>query len=120
MRVFSGQIIIVGTAVCEGFDHRVAKGARCALISVIDCDALWDMGRMARYESDIGLNAGAMLDETLGPSGWGDIKVRACVPITDLSDGWEPEVGALMATAKKLGIAHMLFEPASERPLRPH
>jgi hypothetical protein len=120
MSAFSGQIIIVGTAVCEGFDPRVAKGARCALICVFDCDTLSLMGQMPLYETEVGFNAGAMLDDTLGQNGWGDIKVRACVPVADLADGWEPEVQALITSARKLGVAHMLFEPESERPLRLH
>jgi hypothetical protein len=120
MSAFSGQIIIVGTAVCEGFDSRVAKGARCALICVFDCDTLSLLGQMGLYETDVGFNAGAMLDDTLGQKGWSDIKVRACVPVADLTDGWEPEVEALIASARKLGVAHMLFEPQSERPLRLH
>jgi hypothetical protein len=116
MSAFSGQIILVGTAVCEGFNHRVAKGARCAMICVFDCDTLVAMGKMADYESAVGFNAGLMLDETLGQSGWSDIKVRVCVPVADKTDGWEPEVAALILTARTLGIAHMVFEPQSERP----
>jgi hypothetical protein len=116
MSAFSGQIILVGTAVCEGFNHRVAKGARCAMLCVFDCDTLIAMGKMADYETEVGFNAGLMLDETLGQSGWSDITVRACVPLAGKSDGWEPEVAALIHTAKTLGIAHMVFEPQSERP----
>jgi hypothetical protein len=116
MSAFSGQIILVGTAVCEGFDARVAKGARCAMICVFDCDTLASLGKLADYESDMGFHAGKMLDETLGQCGWADIKVRACVPVADKPEGWEPEVAALILTAKALGIAHMVFEPQSERP----
>jgi hypothetical protein len=116
MSAFSGQMILVGTAVCEGFNPRVAKGARCAMICVFDCDTLTSLGIMPIYESEMGFNAGAMLHETLGQSGWRDIKVRACVPVVDKADGWEPEVAALILTAKTLGIAHMVFEPQSERP----
>jgi hypothetical protein len=116
MSAFTGQIILVGTAVCEGFDGRVAKGARCAMISVFDCDTLSLMGRLDAYESDDGLNAGALLDATLGQSGWSDIIVRNCLPVADLDTGWEPEVAALILTARTLGIAHMIFEPEAEYP----
>jgi hypothetical protein len=116
MSAFSGQIILVGTAVCEGFDARVAKGARCPMICVCDCDTLIALGKMADYETEVGFNAGLMLDETLGRSGWSEITVRACVPVADKDDGWEPEVAALILTARTLGIAHMVFEPQSVRP----
>jgi hypothetical protein len=116
MSAFSGQIILVGTAVSEGYHARVAKGARCAMICVFDCDTLAALGKLADYENDVGFNAGLMLDETLGQSGWCDITVRACVPIADKDDGWEPEVAALIGSAKVLGVAHMVFEPESERP----
>jgi hypothetical protein len=116
MSAFMGQIILVGTAVCEGFDARVAKGARCAMICVCDCDTMAQMGQMADYETDDGLDAGRLLDETLGQCGWTDIKVRACLPVADKPDGWEPELAALIITARKLGIAHMVFEPQAEQP----
>jgi hypothetical protein len=116
MSAFSGQIILVGTAVCEGFDARVAKGARCAMICVFDCDTLSELGQIEDYESDDGFDAGAMLDATLGQCGWTDIKVRACLPVAEKPDGWEPELAALIITARKLGIAHMVFEPEAERP----
>jgi hypothetical protein len=120
MSSFSGQIILVGTAVSEGFDSRVVKGSRCAMICVFDCDTLVDLGQMDDYETDDGLDAGKLLDETLGQSGWTDIKVRACLPVADKAEGWEPELAALIITAKKLGVAHMVFEPESERPARLH
>ena len=116
MSFFSGQIILVGTAVSEGFDARVAKGARCAMICVCDCDTLTDMGQMRNYEIDNGLDAGRILDETLGQCGWTDIKVRACLPVADKPEGWEPELAALIIAARKLGIAHMVFEPDAEPP----
>jgi hypothetical protein len=120
MSTISGQIILVGTAVSEGFDTRVAKGARCPMICVCDCDRLNADGRMARYETGEGFDAGLILDETLGRSGWTDIRVRACLPVADKEDGWEPELLALIITARRLGIAHMVFEPDSERPARVH
>lgn len=120
MSAFSGQIILVGTAICEGFHAKVAKGARCALVCVIDCDTLTNLGLMANYESEMGFNAGAMLGDTLGPCGWSDINVRACVPVADKADGWEPEVSALIQSAKSIGIAHMLFEPSSKAPALLH
>jgi hypothetical protein len=116
MTAFSGQIILVGTAVSEGFDARVAKGARCAMICVCDCDTLNHMGRMLDFETDDGLDAGLMLDQTLGQCGWTDIKIRACLPVADKPEGWEPELAALILTARKLGIAHMVFEPEAEAP----
>ena len=116
MSAFSGQIILVGTAVCEGFDARVAKGARCAMICVFDCDTLTDLGRMEDYELDGGLDAGRMLDSTLGQSGWTDITIRACLPVAEKPEGWEPELAALIITARKIGIAHMVFEPEAEAP----
>jgi hypothetical protein len=120
MSAFSGQIILVGTAVSEGFDARVAKGARCPMICVCDCDRLIADGRMAAYESDEGFDAGAILDDTLGRSGWTDIRVRACLPVADKPEGWEPELLALIGAARRLGVAHMVFEPESERPARLH
>jgi hypothetical protein len=116
MTTFSGQIILVGSAVCEGFDARVAKGARCAMICVCDCDTLSQLGQMAHYQTRDGLDAGLMLHETLGQCGWTDIKVRACLPVADKADGWEPELEALIITARKLGIAHMVFEPEASPP----
>jgi hypothetical protein len=120
MSAFSGQIILVGTAVCEGFDARVAKGARCPMICVLDCDMLTLDGRMIAYETDEGLDAGRLLDETLGQAGWCDIKVRACLPVADVQDGWEPELAALIRTASHMGIAHMVFEPEAEKPRLVH
>ena len=120
MSAFSGQIILVGTAVSEGFDARVAKGARCAMIAVCDCDRLADLNLMDDYETEIGLDAGRLLDETLGRCGWTDITVKACLPVADKPDGWEPELQALIGAARKLGIAHMVFEPESDRPARLH
>jgi hypothetical protein len=116
MSAFLGQIILVGTAVCEGFDARVAKGARCAMICVCDCDTLTQLGQIGNYETDDGLDAGLMLDQTLGQSGWTDIRVSACVPVADKPEGWEPELAALILTARKLGIAHMVFEPEAKQP----
>jgi hypothetical protein len=116
MSNFSGQIILVGSAVSEGFDARVAKGARCAMIFVCDCDTLKDLGQIDDYETDEGLDAGRMLDETLGQCGWTDIKIRACLPVAEQLDGWEPELAALIITARKLGIAHMVFEPEAQPP----
>ena len=83
------------------------------MLWVCDCDTLADMGQMRDYETDDGLDAGRMLDETLGQCGWTDIKVRACLPVADKPDGWEPELAALIIAARKLGIAHMVFEPES-------
>lgn len=114
MSDFSGQIVLVGTAVSEGFDSRVARGARCPMICVLDCDRLAADGRLARYETAAGLDAGRLLDETLGRSGWTEIAVRACLPVADRADGWEPELEALIGAAARLGIAHMVFEPGGE------
>ena len=118
--IISGQIILIGTAVAEIYHPKVAKGCRCAMISVVDCDKLAENGNLEGYMLDDGLNAGALLDATLGQYGWIDIRVRNALPIADKSDGWEPEVEALIKTAKKLRVAHMLFEPESERPLVLH
>jgi hypothetical protein len=120
MSAFSGQIILVGTAVSEGFDARVAKGSTCPMICILDCDILAQDGRIAGYETDDGLDAGRILDETLGQSGWRDIKVRACLPVAETPDGWEPELAALIRTARHLGIAHMVFEPEAQRPALVH
>jgi hypothetical protein len=46
--------------------------------------------------------------------------VKNVLPIAPKNEGWEPEIAALIKTAKKLGIAHMVFEPESERPLVVH
>jgi hypothetical protein len=116
MSNFTGQIILVGSAICEGFDARVAKGARCPIICVCDCDTLARLGKMHDYETIDGLDAGALLDQTLGQCGWADIKVRACLPVANLSEGWEPELAALIATARELGTAHLVFEPEAKRP----
>ena len=116
MSFFSGQIILVGTAICEGFDARVAKGARCAMICVCDCDTLSHLGQLAEYETADGFDAGRMLDATLGQCGWRDITVSACVPVTDTSDAWEPEIAALIITARQRGVAHMVFEPDAHKP----
>lgn len=120
MGTFSGQIILVGTAICEGFDARVAKGARCAMICVCDCDTLTDLGQMDYYETDDGFDAGRMLDETLGQCGWTDIKVNACLPVAEKIGGWEPELAALIITARKLGVAHMVFETDAKAPGQLH
>ena len=120
MSIFSGQIILVGTAVCEGFDARVAKGARCAMSWVCDCDRLSALGKIEDYETIGGLDAGRMLDESLGQCGWSDIKVTACVPVEGKPGQWEPELAALIATAAQLGLAHMVFEPQSRRPVLMH
>jgi len=116
MSTFSGQIILVGTAVCEGYNHKVAKGARCAMLCVCDCDRMEGMGLLELYETEDGLDAGRLLDETLGRHGWCDIKIRACLPVAEKPDGWEPELEALIGAAKRLGVAHMVFEPQSDRP----
>ncbi|GBF58712.1 hypothetical protein PbB2_02400 [Candidatus Phycosocius bacilliformis] len=120
MSIFSGQIILVGTAVCEGFNHKVAKGARCAMLCVCDCDRMEAQGRLAFYETEDGLDAGKLLDETLGQYGWGDIRIKACLPVSDKPEGWEPELEALIGAARRLGVAHMVFEPQSERPTLVH
>jgi len=86
------------------------------MISVVDCDELNRKGRLDNYLVDDGLDAGALLDETLGQFGWCDIRVKNVLPIADMKDGWEPEIAALIKTARKLGIAHMVFEPEAERP----
>jgi hypothetical protein len=39
-----------------------------------------------------------------------------CVPVEGRPDNWEPELAALINSAKTLGVAHMLFEPQSVRP----
>lgn len=114
---FSGQIILIGTVVAEGFHPKVAKGCRCAMISVVDCDNLSQNGRLDNYLLDEGLDAGALLDETLGQFGWRDIRVKSVLPIADKKSGWEPEIAALIKTAHKTGIAHMVFEPEADRPL---
>ncbi|KAF0116676.1 MAG: hypothetical protein FD163_145 [Hyphomonadaceae bacterium] len=117
---FSGQIILIGTVVSEGFNPKVAKGCRCAMISVVDCDELDRNGQFENYLVDEGLDAGALLDATLGQFGWCDIRVKNVLPIAPKNEGWEPEIAALIKTAKKLGIAHMVFEPYSDRPLVVH
>jgi hypothetical protein len=116
MSVMTGQIVLVGTAEAEGFDPRIAKGCRCATLSVLDCDRLQAQGLLARYDTGDGLDAGALLDDTLGVRGWTRIAIRAALPVADVKDGWEPELQALIATARALGVAHMVFEPMSERP----
>ncbi len=112
--IFLGQFILVGSVVSEGFNAKVAKGARCAMISVVDCDELSRTGRLENYIIDDGLNAGAILDDTLGQFGWRDIKVKTALPIAPKNEGWEPEIAALIETAKKIGIAHMVFEPEAK------
>lgn len=116
MSAFSGQIFLVGSAVCEGFQPRVARGARCPMISVVDCDRLQALGRMTEWETEDGLDAGALLDATLGRHGWRDIAVSACLPVGGAPDGFEPELLALIRTAAVIGWAHMVFEPACETP----
>jgi hypothetical protein len=117
MTVFSGQILLFGTAICAGFDPRVAKGARCTMICVCDCDTLEALGQMANYETDGGLDAGRMLDDTLGQTGWNDITISRCLPVADTESGWEPELADLIASARRSGIAHMILE-ASAKPTR--
>lgn len=107
----TGQIVLVGTAVAEGLTAKVAKGARCPMVSVVDCDRMALEGRMERYEADDGIDAGLLLDETLGNFGWTDIRIHACLPVADTSEGWEPELEALIKVAALQGIAHMVFEP---------
>jgi hypothetical protein len=113
MSAFSGQMLLVGTAVCEGFEARVAKGARCPMITLIDCDRLEALGRLSEFENEEGLDAGLLLDATLGRQGWTDIHVSACLPVEGEPDGWEPELKALLRTAAQIGWAHMVFEPKS-------
>jgi hypothetical protein len=74
------------------------------------------MGLLELYETGDGLDAGRLLDETLGRHGWCDITITVCLPVTEKPGGWEPEVEALIGAAKLLGIAHMVFEPQSDRP----
>lgn len=111
---FLGQFILIGTVVSEGYNPKVAKGAKCAMISVVDCDELSRTGRLNNYIIDDGLNAGAMLDDTLSQFGWCNINVKSALPIAPKQDGWEPEIAALIETAKKIGIAHMVFEPEAK------
>ena len=111
---FSGQIILVGTVIAEGYNPKIAKGSRCAMISVVDCDNLSQSGLLENYLIEDGLDAGALLDETLGQYGWRDIKVKSALPLLDDVNGYEPEVIALIETAAKIGIAHMVFEPSAE------
>ncbi len=111
---FSGQIILIGTVVAEGYNSKVAKGSRCAMISVVDCDNLSQSGLLDNYILDDGLDAGALLDETLGQFGWCDINVKSALPLLDDIAGYEPEVIALIKTAAKIGVAHMVFEPSAE------
>lgn len=111
---FLGQFILVGTVVCEGYNPRVAKGAKCPMISIVDCDELSRTGRLETYIIDEGLNAGAILDDTLGQFGWCNIHVKSALPIAPKDKGWEPEIAALIKTAKKIGIAHMVFEPEAK------
>lgn len=118
--IISGQIILIGTVVAENYHPKVAKGCKCAMISVVDCDKLAETGHLYDYMLDEGLNAGALLDATLGQYGWIDIKVRNALPIANKDDGWEPEVAALIKAARKIGVAHMVFEPENERPLVVH
>ena len=116
MSAFSGQLILVGTAICDGFNPRVALGARCAMICVCDCDTLLALGQMSDYETGDGFDAGAILDDTLGQCGWSDIKISACLPVADQAEGWEPELEALIIAARKLGVAHMVFESEAQPP----
>ena len=116
----SGQIILIGTVVAEIYHPKVAKGCKCAMISVVDCDTLAESGNLYDYMIDDGLNAGALLDATLGQFGWCNINVRNALPIAEKSEGWEPEVAALIKTARKIGIAHMVFEPENEHPTVVH
>ncbi len=111
---FSGQIILIGTVVAEGYNPKVAKGSRCAMISVVDCDNLSQQGLLDNYILDDGLDAGLLLDETLGQFGWRDIRVKNALPLSDDIEGYEPEVIALIKTAAKIGVAHMVFEPSAE------
>jgi hypothetical protein len=120
MSSFSGQIILVGTAICEGFDARVAKGARCAMICVCDCDTLSVLGQMEEYETEEGFDAGRILDATLGQCGWTNITVSACLPVAEGPEGWEPELAALIITARQRGIAHMVFEADATAPRHLH
>lgn len=85
------------------------------MISVVDCDNLSQKGLLDNYILDDGLDAGALLDNTLGQYGWSDIKVKNALPLTSDLNGYEPEVVALIKTARKIGVAHMVFEP-SQRP----
>jgi hypothetical protein len=111
MNPMTGQIVLVGTAVAGAFSAKVAKGARCPMVSVVDCDRMALEGRMQRYEAEDGIDAGLLLDETLGGFGWTDIRIHACLPVADTSQGWEPELEALIKVAALQGIAHMVFEP---------
>jgi hypothetical protein len=106
--------VLVGTAVAKSQMPKVAKGARCPMVSVVDCDRLVLEGQMDRYEADEGFDAGLLLDETLGQYGWTDIRVHACLPVAATNDGWEPELEALITVAALRGIAHMVFEPEAE------
>ncbi len=108
---FSGQFILIGTVVCDSLNDKVAFGAKCPMISIVDCDELSRSGRLENYVLNDGLNAGAILDDTLTQFGWRDIIVKNALPIAPKDDGWEPEIAALIETAKRIGIAHMVFEP---------
>jgi hypothetical protein len=111
MNPISGQIVLVGSAVAETQKPKVAAGARCPMVSVVDCDRLIVEGVMARYAEGDGFDAGLLLDDTLGQFGWTDIRVHACLPVAETSEGWEPELEALIGVAALRGIAHMVFEP---------
>lgn len=113
---FSGQFILIGTVVSEGYNPKVAKGSTCAMISIVDCDELYRKGTLDNYIIDDGFDAGAILDDTLGQFGWVNIKVKSALPIAQKEDGWEPEIAALIKTARTLGVAHMVFEPEAEAP----
>ena len=116
MCVFTGQLVLVGTALSEGFSPRFAKGARYAMLCVCDCDRLTELGLMDDYVAHDGLDAGRLLDETFGSQGWSDITIKACLPLADRPEGWVSELEILIDTAKLLGVAHMVFEPDGDRP----
>jgi hypothetical protein len=116
MCVFTGQLVLVGTALSEGYSHRFTKGARYAMLCICDCDRLTELGLMDDYVAHDGLDAGRLLDETFGSQGWSDITIKACLPLADRPDGWVSELEILIDTAKLLGVAHMVFEPDADRP----
>lgn len=117
---FSGQFILIGTVVAQTYHPKVAKGCKCAMITIVDCDVLAKNGHLKNYIIEDGLDAGTLLDQTLGQYGWCEIEVKNALPLAPKNEGWEPEIEALRKTASKIGIAHMVFEAECEKPSTLH
>ena len=114
MEQVTGQMVLIGTAVCRRSSGTIAKGARCPLISVVDCERLALDGGDQPYLRQDGFDAGQLLGDTLADAGWSDVTIHTCIPVADKIDGWEPELEALIRTAGTVGFAHMVLEPEAE------